>query len=98
MNKWECEYPGCKSTAVGTGGAVGLRAIGWWFVRGMSNNIFCPAHRPDPIRCLEQADYHECRNCAGELEADKWQRQMEAGLGWEVSEPHEQWVRRVVQS
>lgn len=34
MNKWECDFPGCKSSAVGCGGAIGLRAIGWHFQRG----------------------------------------------------------------
>lgn len=31
MNKWECDFPGCKNTAVGCGGALGLRAVGWYF-------------------------------------------------------------------
>jgi hypothetical protein len=95
MNKWECDYAGCGNSCVGTGGAVGLRAIGWWFVRGMSNNCFCPAHRPDSVPCLERKTGEACAPCAGELEADKWQRQMEAGLGWSVSEPHAEWAARM---
>jgi len=30
LNLWQCQFPGCRSTAVGTGGALGLRAIGWF--------------------------------------------------------------------
>ena len=94
MNIWRCDFPGCDRSCVGTGGAVGLRAIGWWFVRGFQNNCFCPAHRPDPVKCLESAQ-ESCSACAGELEADKWQRQMQAELGWEPSEPHAEWARRM---
>lgn len=42
MNLWECEYPGCRNTAVGCGSAVGLRAIGWTF--GLGPVILCPIH------------------------------------------------------
>jgi hypothetical protein len=39
MNLWECDYrypngSRCKSTAIGCGGAIGLRAIGWHFAPG----------------------------------------------------------------
>lgn len=44
MNLWECQHPGCKCTAVGSGGAIGLLAIGWYFVPGPK--ILCPAHHP----------------------------------------------------
>ena len=54
MNLWECERPGCKSTAVGCGGAIGLRAIGWQFIAGetkmmmtLGPTILCPLHRTD---------------------------------------------------
>jgi hypothetical protein len=45
MNIWECAHPGCPTKAVGMGGAIGLRAIGWHFKIG--DKIFCPIHRPD---------------------------------------------------
>jgi hypothetical protein len=44
MNLWECQHKGCKSTAVGTGSAAGLLAIGWFFELGPV--IFCPIHNP----------------------------------------------------
>lgn len=44
MNLWACEHPGCRVTATGEGGAVGLTAIGWWFQPGPI--IFCPWHHP----------------------------------------------------
>jgi len=56
MNLWECDHPGCKCTAVGVGGAIGLRAIGWYFKRGPI--IRCPNHRPDKLikAAIEEAD------------------------------------------
>lgn len=78
MNKWECEYPECTATAVGVGGAVGLRAIGWYFKRGdgvslKGPDIYCPFHRPDPIPCEGKysTDNHgnDCSECAGERQA-----------------------------
>jgi hypothetical protein len=70
LNKWECEHPGCTSTAVGVGGAAGLQAIGWWFLPGP--NLRCPAHRPNPIPCREDGDNHgkPCGQCAAEEDAD----------------------------
>ena len=70
MNKWECEHPGCTSAAVGVGGAVGLRAIGWWFELGPT--LFCPVHRPTPILCRDEGDNRgkPCGQCAGEEEAN----------------------------
>lgn len=66
MNRWDCDKHGCNSTAVGSGGAVGLRAIGWYFVRGKSSELFpgaytlprilCPFHRPDGIPCRENPE------------------------------------------
>lgn len=57
MNKWECDYDGCTVTATGTGGAIGLLAIGWWFKPiGYGSGrpaLLCPAHRPDSIPCTE---------------------------------------------
>lgn len=46
MNGWQCEYPGCPYKCVGVNGAMGLRAIGWYFVPGLTNNCFCPYHHP----------------------------------------------------
>lgn len=74
MNLWNCQADGCKSTAVGVGGAVGLRAVGWWFRTGPT--IFCPAHRPDGIdghgRYFD-CEIENCAQCAAQQEADKWQ-------------------------
>jgi len=80
MNLWECEEPGCDATAVGEGGAVGLRAIGWYFQPGPV--ILCPRHRPDPIPCVdpgvppeERAEKHgkPCPSCRAAAEADRIQ-------------------------
>lgn len=38
MNLWECCHSGCHTTATGKGGAVGLRAIGWYFEPGYDPN------------------------------------------------------------
>ncbi len=44
MNLWECDTRGCPSTAVGIGGALGLRAIGWAVtVGGKDPRLQCPA-------------------------------------------------------
>lgn len=51
MNLWECDHPDCNASAVGEGGAVGLRAIGWYFKPGPI--LYCPRHRPDAIPCVE---------------------------------------------
>lgn len=75
MNLWECEHPGCKNTAIGTGGAIGLTAIGWYFIPGPV--ILCPAHRPDGIRCTDpdgtDSPNGKCSICKAQLEADKIQ-------------------------
>lgn len=75
LNLWECGELGCKSTAVGDGAALGLRAIGWWFEAGGKPR--CPAHRPDgtmkrsPSHACDQAGL--CGWCKAEEEADKLQ-------------------------
>lgn len=54
MNFWECSTTGCGRTAYGTGGAIGLQAVGWWFKRGENGfgpTLYCPAHRPDGPPC-----------------------------------------------
>ncbi len=81
MNLWECEASGCDSTAVGAGGAVGLRAIGWYFAVGPT--ILCPAHHPDKVPCTdlpstptpeEQARAGKpCSLCAAEAQAKRIQ-------------------------
>lgn len=58
MNIWECQEVSCHRRCVGTGGAVGLRAIGW-YVR-MGPVIFCPEHRPD-------AGEDDCSHCLAEV-------------------------------
>lgn len=72
LNKWECAWPDCRSTAVGTGGALGLRAVGWFFSIG--RGPFCPAHRPDGTLLRNKESYPcdqdgPCGPCKGELEA-----------------------------
>lgn len=73
LNKWECSHPGCTSTAVGVGGALGLRAIGWYFVAGPI--IRCPSHRPDPssVRREDCDCSRPCGACRAEQEADRFQ-------------------------
>jgi len=75
MNQWNCDEPGCSSTAIGVGGAVRLRAIGWWFKPGPST--YCPRHRPDRkeitlgryLDCTED----DCSLCHATEEAEHWQ-------------------------
>ena len=71
MNLWRCDHPGCDSTVVGQGSALGLRAIGWYFKAGTAgvrpgdwlpsmlepSICLCPRHRPDPVPC--RADGNE---------------------------------------
>jgi hypothetical protein len=74
MNLWQCDVPGCKITASGTGGAIGLRAIGWYFLPGPV--IRCPAHRPDSIPCIgdprttdDSVRGQPCSQCQADIEA-----------------------------
>ena len=80
MNRWECEYPSCKSKAVGEGGAIGLRAIGWHFTIG--GQILCPRHRPDQIPCVDNADNagNLCSLCSAVKEAQRLQDLIEKAL------------------
>ncbi len=81
MNLWQCDAPRCDNTAVGEGGAIGLRAIGWYFSVGPS--ILCPAHHPDKLPCTdlptwptpeEQARAGKaCSLCAAKAQADRIQ-------------------------
>jgi hypothetical protein len=77
MNLWECDHPGCKSTAVGAGGAIGLRAIGWHFECG--SKLLCPEHRPDAMPCLVSKP-QPCSSCVAEAEAGRFQRLITADL------------------
>lgn len=83
MNVWECADHGCGSTAVGVGGAIGLRAIGWHFTYG--GPILCPRHRPDPVPCDDKYSTlnHgiDCHLCSAEHEADSWQAGIIATVG-----------------
>lgn len=92
MNKWECDAPGCRNSAVGCGGAIGLRAIGWYFVPGNhAPRLFCPAHRPDGAPCQNVgeedtrtvAELQNCPMCAGDNEADEIQDVIYGMLGLE---------------
>lgn len=78
MNAWTCEHTECKRSAVGCGGAVGLRAIGWYFEIG--GPLLCPEHRPDKVPCDDK--YSEgnhgrsCAMCAAEHQAAAAQDQL----------------------
>ena len=88
MNRWRCDVHGCESTAVGVGGAIGLRAIGWYFRRGPVT--LCPEHRPDPT--TNRVEMHNpagntgqpCSLCAAEIEALEHQVRMGADAWTEV--------------
>lgn len=74
MNLWECHHAGCKSTAVGSGGAIGLRAVGWHFEMG--GLLMCPAHRPDKAPCTDLRGANlgaPCSLCPAEEEANRMQ-------------------------
>lgn len=71
MNKWQCDYEGCKAVAIGVGEGINLRSIGWYFRIGGS--LFCPYHRPDKTPCKDTLaeDFigQPCGVCKGEGEA-----------------------------
>jgi hypothetical protein len=83
LSLWKCDEPGCKSTAVGSGGAVGLRAVGWYFLPGPF--LRCPNHRPDPAPCHQEGNTDNtgktCSNCAAEDEARRLQQLVHNVLG-----------------
>lgn len=67
---WRCDQIECTRTCTGAGGAVGLRAIGWYFQPGDETagdhpQLYCPEHRPDPIDC-KQRPGTPCSHCAAE--------------------------------
>lgn len=89
MNKWECDHRDenngrCTITAVGVGGSLGLRAIGWTFSADGGGLLLCPVHREDtapcrPIYSAGEAHAGEpCHACAGENEAERWQLMIKA--------------------
>lgn len=87
MNQWDCQHPGCKRQAIGTGGAIGLQAIGWWFERGQGGSgprIYCPPHRPDGPQCAGGCG-SLLPMMAADAEAVRWQRIM--GSDIEPREP-----------
>lgn len=72
MSKWECAHPGCHISAVGVGGAHGLRFIGWFVQLRYSAYplILCPAHRPDPVpRRRDDCADPLCSLCRAEQDA-----------------------------
>jgi len=84
MNEWQCDYAGCRNKVVGLGGAIGLRAIGWYFAPGPS--LRCPLHRPDPAPCTDEATEAEqrpeaCPMCSGDRDAQRWQSEMNRAYG-----------------
>lgn len=83
MNKWECQGPDCTNSIVGVGGAMGLRAIGWYVVTGPV--IFCPVCRPDPMPCVQTKERAgtSCTFCRGEQEAYSFQEAIRSMLGLE---------------
>lgn len=91
MNLWQCDFRDedgarCPCIAEGVGGAVGLRAIGWYFVPGPVT--FCPLHRPDAVGPCRRVGADErgpkpCSSCTGTEEALKYQRAIAMDLGLE---------------
>jgi len=83
MNRWECNNKDCSYFVVGCGGAIGLRAIGWYFEPGPI--LYCPIHRPDGTTkrsWLHKATFElhgipdddtKCSQCTGDIEAARWQ-------------------------
>jgi len=80
MNLWKCGSDVCKLQAVGVGGAIGLRAIGW----EVRLNCFgapvtlCPKHRLAARECEYDDDsIPPCSTCTGKYEADRLQKIIE---------------------
>lgn len=70
MNYWECDQSGCQSKSHGIGGAIGLRAIGWYFKKGEGITrppiIFCPQH--SPLRATQYKEVEKIQNYLREVE------------------------------
>ena len=81
MNLWECGHKGCKHTAVGVGGAVGLRAIGWYIkftaaVDGsmLGPGVLCPLHSLETVACMrDHSKGAQCGTCASTVRAHRLQ-------------------------
>ncbi len=83
LNRWKCEGrflsgEKCDATAIGVGGAIGLRAIGWYFEKG--GCIFCPLHRPDSITGVGDCVLADCSMCKAKQEAAHYQQMIEDDL------------------
>jgi hypothetical protein len=76
MNRWDCEHPGCDYFVCGLGGAIGLRAIGWYFVPGYRNNLFCPRHWPEDADGMADPHGKPCKMRRPETEATVIQAQI----------------------
>lgn len=78
MNRWDCDHQDCDRFVVGVGGAVGLRAIGWYFEIG--GPVLCPPHRPDPVPCDDKYSPENhgtpCAVCAAEHQAQPIQEKI----------------------
>ena len=67
LKRWQCQSQSCRSSALGMGSPVGLRAIGWK-VEMMGNGVFpreisCPLHFQEeaittPHQRLEASDVY----------------------------------------
>ncbi len=84
MNRWACDQQGCRSEAVGEGGAIGLRALGWsvefgaieeYLVGLRRPRLLCPVHRTDSVPCVESDENqgNPCPVCAAEADAKRYQ-------------------------
>lgn len=81
MNQWDCDHPGCTNSAIGVGGARGLRAIGWQFIKGHGFTVhprcYCPAHRTDlaGVVCRDErgSTTMPCCLCAAQRDAERLQ-------------------------
>jgi len=83
VNLWECDEPGCTSTATGVGGAAGLIAIGWFFEPGP--RLLCPVHHPDKVPCddgFPENAGKPCSLCRAEDQAEFWQNQINDHRHW----------------
>jgi hypothetical protein len=73
LNLHRCDAPGCPSTAVSSGGGIGLRALGWYFRIGPT--AYCPFHRPDGIPCREERPEERiegpCSQCRAKEDSDR---------------------------
>jgi hypothetical protein len=70
VNKWDCDAPGCDYSVCGLGGAIGLRAIGWYFMPGYGPRLYCPRHRHLAEEPMIDPHGKPCTMCRGETEAN----------------------------